>query len=159
MNSRMTRTVCGLLITGALAVAPLAQAAEGGGTVTYVTTWTEKTMLPGGRALQRYYQKGVVLMDKADGPFHLSAQDCSGSVAIGAGGKVENNAGSCSAVDKDGDSWWLEYHTGAQGDTWTILGGTGKYKGMKGGGTTAELVDTADGRLVITWKGSWTMVK
>jgi hypothetical protein len=155
----MTWPVCGLLITGALVVAPLAQAAEGGGTVTYVMTWTEMTKLPGGRALQRAYFKGVVLMDKADGPFHLSAQDCSGSVAIAADGKVENNAGSCSAVDKDGDTWWLEYHIGPQGDTWTIIGGTGKYKGMKGGGTTTELVQTADGRLVITWKGSWTIMK
>jgi hypothetical protein len=58
---------------------------------------------------------GVVLMDKTDGPFHLSAQDCSGSVAIGADGKFENNASSCSAVDKDGDTWWLEHHIGPQG--------------------------------------------
>jgi hypothetical protein len=104
MNSKMTRTICGLLLTGALVVAPLAQAAEGGGTVTYITTWTEMTKLPGGRALQRTYSKGVILMDKADGPFHLSVQDCSGSVAIGADGKVENNVGSCSAVDKAGDT-------------------------------------------------------
>jgi hypothetical protein len=159
MNSKLMRIASGLFITGALALAPLAQAAEGGGTVTYVQTWSEVTKLPGGRSLQRAYLKGVILMDKADGLFHLQTQDCSGSTAIGADGKVDDSAGSCTAVDKDGDVWWLSYHNGPQGNTWTIIGGTGKYKGMKGGGTSVDLVLTADGRLVNSWKGSWTMMK
>lgn len=159
MNSKITWTVCGVLIAGALALSPLAQAAEGSGSVTYVTTWTQTMKQPGGRALQYAHLKGVILTDKADGPFHLSAQDCSGSVAIGADGKVEDSAGSCTAVDKDGDIWWLSYHDGPQEHTWAIIGGTGKYKGIKGGGTTTDLVLTADGRQVITWKGSWTMMK
>jgi len=40
------------LIGGALALSPLAQAAEGSGSVTYVTTWTQLMKQPGGRALQ-----------------------------------------------------------------------------------------------------------
>jgi hypothetical protein len=48
------------------------------------------------------------------------AQDCSGSVAIGADDKFENNAGSCIAVEKDGDRWWLEYHVGPQAQSPTI---------------------------------------
>ena len=159
MNSKLLRITSGLFITGALVVASVAQAADGGGTATYVTTWSEMIKLPGGRALQRAHLKTVIIVDKGDALFHLQPQDCSGSVALGADGKVEDSAGACSAVDKDGDTWWISYHNGPQGNVWTILGGTGKFKGLKGGGTSTELAMTGDGRQHITWKGSWTMMK
>jgi hypothetical protein len=159
MNSTIRWIARGLLITGALAVSALAQAAEGSGTATYIATWSEMTKLPAGRALQRVYLKTVLIVDKGDPLFNLQPQDCSGTVAISADGKVEDSAGSCTGVDKDGDNWWISYHNGPQGNVWTILGGTGKYKGFKGGGTTTELTAMADGRQVITWKGSWTLGK
>lgn len=159
MNSNRMRIASYLFVTGALALAPLAQASEGGGTVTYVQTWSEVTKLPGGSSLQHAHLKGVILMDKADGLFHLQTQDCSGSTAINADGKVVDSAGSCTAVDKDGDVWWLSYHNGSQGNTWTFIGGTGKYKDIKGGGTSVYLLQTADGRFVNSWKGSWTTTK
>jgi len=159
MNSKLLPIASGLFITGALILASVAQAAEGSGSATYVTTWSETTKLPGGRALQRAHFKSVIIVDKGDALFHLQPQDCSGSVALGADGKAEDSAGACSAVDKDGDTWWISYHNGPQGNVWTILGGTGKYKGMKGGGTSVDLVLTVDGRLVNSWKGSWTTTK
>jgi hypothetical protein len=54
---------------------------------------------------------------------------------------------------------WISYHNGPQGNVWTILGGTGRYQGLKGGGTSTELAITADGRQHVCWKGSGTMVK
>jgi len=56
----------------------------------------------------------IILMDKADGPFHLQTHECSGSTAINGAGKVVDSAGSCTAVDKDGDAWWLSYYNGPQ---------------------------------------------
>jgi hypothetical protein len=37
------------------------------------------------------------------------------------------------------------------------MGGTGKYEGITGGGTTTPLAQMADGRTAITWDGHWTM--
>jgi hypothetical protein len=37
------------------------------------------------------------------------------------------------------------------------MGGTGKYMGIKGGGTTKPLAQMANKRTAITWNGSWTM--
>ena len=37
------------------------------------------------------------------------------------------------------------------------MGGTGKFMGVKGEGTTTPLVQKADGSSVIAWDGTWTM--
>lgn len=49
------------------------------------------------------------------------------------------------------------HHNGPDGNTWGFTGGTGKYEGITGGGTTTTLAQMADGRTAITWDGTWTM--
>jgi hypothetical protein len=35
--------------------------------------------------------------------------------------------------------------------------GTGKFEGVKGGGTTTPLAQMPDGRSAIAWEGSWAL--
>ena len=47
--------------------------------------------------------------------------------------------------------------TTARYRTWGFLGGTGKFAGVTGGGATAVIGGTPDGRVVVRWQGSWTI--
>ena len=60
--------------------------------------------------------------------------------------------------DKDGDLWWLSWRDyDGTANKWTITGGTGKYQGMTGTGSVTVMMQSADGRTVNRWQGSWTM--
>ena len=68
-----------------------------------------------------------------------------------------NGHGYCDAVDADGDRWWIWWNNTPESNKWGFIGGTGKYEGITGGGTTESLAQMADGRAAITWDGHWTM--
>lgn len=148
------KTIFAITLAAAVASAPgLSAAEESSGTVTYVTTQVEFTDLAGGGKLRRGHSKGVILADDPASVFHLAAQDCSGTTVIGADGKVMFGSGSCNAVDRDGDTWAIWYSNSAAGRIWNVIGGTGKYANLTGGGTTEVLMLTRDGRMTISWKG------
>ena len=148
------------VFVGILAGASLApvQAAEVkvGGTVTYAVTSIEETKLSDGSTMFRVHQKGAIVDKDASSPLNLNAQDCDGFViaAPGATGPAPG-AGSCDAVDKDGDRWamwWVE----KDGNRWGVTYGTGKFAGMTGGGTTKAILDLPD-RQTITYEGTLNM--
>ena len=150
------KTHLAIALAAAVAAAPgLAMAENGSGTATYVTVRAEVSEIGGGATVRRGHSKGVVLADDPASDFHLATQDCTGATVIGADGAVMSDSGSCHAVDRDGDTWSLWYSNGAAERTWQVIGGTGKYAHMTGGGTTEILLLTPDGRMTIGWKGSW----
>ncbi len=151
---------CALLLGGLFAGATATAQAPpttGTGTVTYVPVTMETIDLPDGTKLQRSHLKGVVLATDANVPFHLSPQDCVGSNRIAADGQALGGAGYCDGVDRDGHVWWIWWKNAPSGNTWGFTGGSGKYSGVEGGGTTTPQMQGADGRLVIRWMGSWKM--
>ena len=108
------------------------------------------------RKVMRINSRGVIIADDPASPFNLSTQDCSGSLVVGANGKPMIESGFCQAIDRDGDTWSLWYENGAAGNIWKVIGGTGKYLKMTGGGTTKELFTSLNGReTVLHWDGSW----
>ena len=135
------------------------QAAEwkGGGTVTYVPVKVEQSTLPSGQTVVRTDLSGVVLADDTSNPFHLAGQTCEGTTIISA--KGPSAAGYCNTIDKDGDAWWIWWRGEGKGKggVWEFVDGTGKYKGIKGKGTTTTLVRFPDGRQVLRWQGSWRL--
>ena len=148
------------LLIAALVAAPSAVAqgeSKGDGTVTYVPTRTEAVEQPDGTMLQHSVLRGVVLANDPSVPFHLSPQDCPGTNLIGADGTPIRGHGYCVGVDRDGDVWWIWWLLSPDKNTWGFLGGTGKYVGIEGGGTTETLAQTPDGTLVISWEGTWRM--
>ena len=147
----------GAILAAALSPAGAADY-KGSGTATMTTVDSDAVTFAGGAVKQRIRLKGVILADDPASPIHLSAQDCGGSIVVGTDGAAVNGGGYCEATDKDGDVWWLSWADyDGNGNTWTILGGTGKYEGMTGSGTVAVLMQSADGRLVNRWQGSWSM--
>ena len=146
---------CGLMI-GSFAAPATAGEETGSGTVTYAPAEVDTVEMADGTVVQRSHIMGIVLADDQSVSIHLASQDCFGTTVITPDGTATGN-GYCDAVDADGDRWWIWWHNGADSNTWGFMGGTGKYTGIKGGGTTEPLAQMADGRTAITWNGSWTM--
>lgn len=150
------RFLCRLLALSVIFFPFSATAGElnGKGTVTFSVTPVSSTPLASNTRHDEVRLKGVILADDPANPLHLSTQDCAGGSVSDAQGMAIEAAGSCTAVDRDGDMWWLWYHNKGADRTWGVIAGTGKYSGATGSGTTAELAGTADGRLVISWQGT-----
>ena len=119
---------------------------------------SETFELPDGQPAMRTHQRGTVLAEDESSSIHLSSQDCFGTMLLNADGSAAPGYGYCDGIDRDGDMWtiWWKNETG-EGSVWGYLGGTGKYVGVEGGGTTQNVLRSPDGRMVITWKGKWTL--
>jgi len=79
-------------------------------------------------------------------PYPVNAKDdvdsyeCVGVAAIISG--KYTHSGYCDGKDKDGSKWFGSFTSnGAQGQ-WTFISGTGKWKGVQGGGTNQTLGQT-----------------
>lgn len=124
---------------------------SGSGTATYMIVYDDTTTMSDGSALRRTHQKGIVLADGEGVPFANSIQDCLGVNILDVDGNVTQQAGYCDGVDPDGDVWVIWFRD----NDWGFFSGTGKYDEIEGGGTTTPVLLTPDGRLTITWEGSW----
>lgn len=76
-----------------------------------------------------YVATGNIRNEKEGGPFDNTFVRCIGQQAMVAG--KFSSSGTCTQIDKDGDKVFI---TSAP-DAFTFIGGTGKYKGITGGGT------------------------
>ncbi len=137
----------------------VAQSGSGSGHVSYHQLFSTESQGKDGSVVQQSMTRGTVVGNEADNPFHLTTQTCSGTNILSSKGQPIESCGSCDGVDADGDIWWLTYHNGTDGsNTWKIIGGTGKYKKMTGGGTTTPMAASADGKmLTISFEGTWKM--
>ena len=151
---RMAKAALAGLVLAGLATAAVAEEHAVSGTVTYIITPLSTAPAANGGKFVQSHLKGVILSNDSSSALHLGAQDCSGTNLYDAKNMLVEGAGSCSAVDADGDIWWIWYHNTSSERRWTIIGGTGKYAGMTGSGTTTVLGASPDGRLAITWEGT-----
>ncbi len=134
-----------------------AQEMKGSGRVSFVRHSSETFQLPDGTTGQRLHSKGVVIANEPTHPFHLSTQDCLGTYLMDSDGAVSSANGYCDGIDRDGHIWWIWWKNDQEGGSWGFLGGTGKWDGTEGGGTTKYELQSPDGRVVISWEGSWKM--
>jgi hypothetical protein len=98
-------------------------------------------------------ETGITRNVKGEGPFHDMSVRClyhQSSV-----GETFHFNGSCVHTDKDGDNVFATWDD----KTTTLIGGTGKYKGITGtvSYTNVELHDTVGGRqaLITNHKATW----
>jgi hypothetical protein len=129
----------------------------GGGTITFVGFHIGERPVAGGMTLGQDHLRGVVLADDPANPMHMAAHDCIGGSIFNPAGEEDKGAGYCDAIDADGDVAFIAYFNHGDDRTWVFLGGSGKFDGIEGGGTTAVVGGTPDGRVVIRWDGVWTM--
>jgi len=71
------------------------------------------------------------------------------------GSTLEFGAGYCTALDDDGDVYWTWFEVAKRGGfAWKVMGGTGKYKGATGGGTSRASGSLPDGSATLLIKGT-----
>ncbi len=71
--------------------------------------------------------------------------------------KALGGAGFCTLIDERGDIFWVWLRdTSDSTNDWGVIGGTGKYVGATGGGSTKLVKTMPDGTLVFETKGTVT---
>lgn len=68
---------------------------------------------------------------------------------------LEFGAGYCTAVDEDGDVYWTWFEVARRGGfNWQVMGGTGKYSGATGSGTSRATGSLPDGSATFRIRGT-----
>jgi hypothetical protein len=136
------------------------------GSIVYDVTYHNETKLEDGTVISRDHLRGTIDDSDDQGPVEGSSHDCFGAIVFVDGGKTfQEGHGSCDGVTKDGDVWWLSWSTLSAGKSeWTITGGTGKFAGATGSGTTTFKLDEfkvtagqSPSRLPNTYEGVLTL--
>ena len=99
-----------------------------------------------------YVSSGMIRNEKEGGPFDTNYVRCIGQDVTIAGKLLDN--GFCTETDKAGDMIFLTY----SGEGFTYIGGTGKYKGITGGGTNKGDPTFQDGKnwaAVVSFEKHW----
>jgi hypothetical protein len=98
-------------------------------------------------------ETGITRNVKGEGPFHDMSVRCLYHWSVA--GEINRINGSCVHTDKDGDNIFASFDD----KTTTLIGGTGKYKGITGtvSYTMRELHDTVGARkaFVVNHKATW----
>ena len=158
MTGKATGVVFAALALGCLAV-PAAHAGKmsGSGHNAVQNVSTEVKKLPDGRQLMRLRDSQIIMGNNPGNPFHMTTLDCFSTFITAPDGSAGNGTGYCQGMDKDSDLWWITWQGDFNGGTWQFTDGTGKFKGIKGGGTYKPGVALEGGRAVNTWDGTWEM--
>jgi len=127
------------------------------GTLDLIPLSQDAAKLANGSTLLNITTKGVARENAASGAIDFAAQDCAVTVLVSADGQSQTGGGHCTATDKDGDTWWLSFMLTESGSNWTVMGGSGKYEGMTGGGTTTVDARFSDGRFAEHYEGTVTL--
>lgn len=151
----MKRIAYGFLAT--LLFSPTTFADDGQGQALYEPKVLETVNLEDGTVITRTSTSGFVISSDAENPFDMVNQHCSGTNVLAPGQSEPTAYGYCEGLDNDGDVFFISWATGPEGNTWRLLGGTGKFDGISGGGTSEVTNTWADGKYVIDWQGTWTM--
>jgi hypothetical protein len=134
-----------------------AQERSHSGDFAFMTTASEEMPLSDGQVLMRVVQSGMVFADDPASPIDRTATTCTGSTVMDATGRATVVSGHCDGVDADGDVWTIWYGGDEDGGDWGYMGGTGKFEGIKGGGTFSAESQWSDGRGINSWEGKYTL--
>lgn len=136
--------------------APLAGAKEwhDNGTGSYVTVSSSSVKQANGGTVVHETFKGIVLSNVPGSIINATSQTGSGTTFLDADGNLVLSMGYADGVDGDGDVFWIWWKTTPEKRTWGYTGGTGKFKGIKGGGTTRLIAYFPGDRSAISWEGN-----
>jgi hypothetical protein len=118
----------------------------GAGTFSFVAAGSgtiNKMQLGEDRAQVSYESLGGATSPTGEGPFHNVSIRCVGGFHL-RNGSFDDDSGSCGVTRPDGHQVFYVYraagtpHVGVKG-TFTLVGGTGKMKGITGGGDLTRL--------------------
>lgn len=154
-QSLILTTVLGCLVLTALPTS--AGELSGSGKNMFMPKVLSSMELADGTVASRILFKGFMTDDTEGSPLAAASMQCAGTAINDKDGAPISGGGTCDSVDADGDIamyWWRS--KGMEGK-WGFLGGTGKWKGVEGGGTYKQTYQWLDGKVGNTWQGTWTM--
>ena len=140
-----------------LAPATTAQEMQVEGYGVYVPGDTDDIALADGGTLSSGRLRGVLIEEDMGSPLHLISQTCAATDVFGSDASHVQSVGGCTAVDADGDLYYVSFHNTPEGGMWRFIGGTGKFAGVEGGGTTENVAFGPDGRVTIRYEGTMTL--
>jgi len=146
-----------VLVFGIATAGQAGQKVTGSGQAFYAPKANATYKLADGRSVQQAASGGTMVATQPDNPLHMNTQDCDGTTVLSADGKTSKGAGYCVNVDKAGDAAWIWWRSDLNGGTWGWIDGTGKFKGVEGGGTWKVMQTSPDGKSVNSWEGTWEM--
>lgn len=114
---------------------------------------TKEFALPDGGRVVEAASTGFSIMGDTSDPLHRSNMDCNGTTVSDADGTTVQGGGFCTLADKDHEAVWLWWAIDADGGTWGVFAGTGKYAGATGGGTWEIDEQWPDGKFENNWRG------
>ena len=147
-----------LLGLGSVPTLLLAESFETSGDATYIVTDNQVTQHANGTTTTVQTSKTIVICDDESVGFHMAPQTAVGTVVQDADGNVLSSVGYGHTVDSDGDVMYISWRMIEGGSEWSFVSGTGKYEGMKGGGTSKVITRLEDGSQLIRWHGKWTQM-
>ena len=136
---------------GLLAACTVALAADNHGL--FNTRATNSFDLPNGGRVVESASSGFSTMGDTSDPLHMSNADCRGTTESDADGSTVQGGGFCTLADKDHDAVWIWWAMDADGGTWGVFAGAGKYEGATGGGTWENSEEWPDGKVENNWRG------
>jgi len=112
--------------------------------------------LPNGKKIRVGFRSHATIVDQSTK--EESSQWCTGEAQLNAAGEETIQAGYCGLVADNGDTLWLSFFVPSPraDGTWTVIGGTGRYDGASGGGTSTVASQRGDG-YAWTLKSSGTL--
>jgi hypothetical protein len=151
------RIAAGVLLLLSADFASAQQTVDDSGIATYVRD-NQVYELEKGHIVVLVNEKGILIADDPSLATHNTTSDCIGMFEEFPDGTYKGS-GYCTNTDhREGHKLFLRWS--ATSDTpegrYEIIGGTGKFEGVKGEGTTTvtELSPGPQGRSVLRWKGS-----
>jgi hypothetical protein len=115
--------------------------------------WMNRMPSPDGRVMEQFRDAGIVLSEAGD-PIHETWQTCFGTYATVDGGG-ERAWGYCDGRNADGDVYWLTWNGDRAKGHWEFIRGTGKFRGIAGGGEWSDKRTPGPGWLIRTMTGEW----
>jgi hypothetical protein len=155
-ESVMRKLFYASVLIGAIGAAVLGGAAQAGETKIagfYAYAQNNSTVIEkeDGSSVVMFGVKGLLIVDDQSNPWHSALMDCNGIGAYAADGTTQTAGGMCMIIDGDGDVQRLPWRaTSAEGGTWEIAEGNGKFANMTGSGTYVD-GPLADGWFLNTW--------
>lgn len=153
MKGRIVAVAALAIFVMLFAQSAVAQKINANGVSLYLPIESDSFELPDGRTVERSVNTGFSV--DLTGQEQPGNEICSGTRVSEADGEGFFESGHCVGIDIDGDMWWLWFRNTEAGGEYHFTGGTGKFKGITGGGKSEVTFEWADGKYFDTWKGSW----